>query len=187
MTPDDRPAGAARGPGSGIGVLSPGLRLVAVTASVIRTAPWVRSAAAPFVMIGAACVIGGGLLSAAVAPMASYHSSWAVAYIVLIAGVAQAALGLGQARLTNSAVPTKVLRGELLGWNAGNAAVVAGTLLDVTPVLYLGCLLLIAALVLVLRSIAHAPAGRTLLTMRIIVVVLLVSMPTGIVIQALTG
>lgn len=52
--------------------------------------------------------------------------------------------------------------------------------------LYLGCLLLIAALALVLGSTAHAPAGRLLLTTRIIVVVLLLSIPTGIVFQALT-
>lgn len=82
-------------------------------------------------IIGGSCVIGGGLLSAAMAPMTSYHSSWAVAYIVLIAGVAQAALGLGQAGLTDGTVPARVVRGELLRWNAGDAAVVAGTLLDV--------------------------------------------------------
>lgn len=157
-----------------------------MVAPVIRPAPWTRPVAAPFVVLGAACVVGGGLVSAAMAPSASYHSSWAVAYIVLIAGVAQAALGLGQASLTGGDVPRRVVRAELAGWNLGNAAVVAGTLLDVTAVLYLGCALLLAALVLVLYAIRHAPPGRVLLTTRVIVAVLLVSMPTGIVLQSLT-
>lgn len=125
-------------------------------------------------------------MSAAAAPNSSYHSSWAVAYIVLVAGVAQVLLGVGQAVLTAGEVAAKVRQIELWCWNAGNAAVVAGTLLDVPILLYLGCVALIVTLVLVLRAIAHVPANGMVWTMRIVVAVLLVSMPTGIVIQALT-
>ncbi|MGH3200339.1 MAG: hypothetical protein ACRDNT_31475 [Streptosporangiaceae bacterium] len=150
-----------------------------------RPAAWTRPAGRPFVLLGGACVIGGGLLSAAMAPAASYHSSWAVAYIVLIAGVAQAALGLGQTALTGGDVPRRVVRAELAGWNLGNAAVVAGTLLEVAPVLYTGCALLVAALMLVLYAIRHAQPGRVLVATRVIVALLLISMPIGIVLQAL--
>lgn len=143
-------------------------------------------AAAPFVVLGTGLVIVGGLVSAAAAPTASYHSSWAVAYIVLVAGVAQALLGLGQAVLTGGTVSAGERRLELWCWNLGNAAVVAGTLLDVPIMLYLGCVGLIVTLVLVLRATAHVPSGRMLWIMRIVVAVLLVSMPTGIVIQAFT-
>lgn len=143
-----------------------------------------RSAAAPFVAAGAAWVIGGGLVSAAMAPAASYHSSWAVAYIVLVAGVAQAALGLGQAALAGRDLGARTRRTQLVAWNLGNAAVLAGTLLDVAPVLYVGCALLVGTLVLVLHGVRHAAPGRLLLTVRVIVVVLLVSMPVGIVLQA---
>jgi hypothetical protein len=157
-----------------------------MAAPVIYPAARIPAAARPFVLLGGACVIGGGLASAAAAPTASYHSSWAVAYVVLIAGVAQAALGLGQSTLAGAEVGRRTVLTELLAWNLGNAAVVVGTLLDVTPVLYLGCALLIAALVIVLYTIRHAPPGRALLTTRIVVVILLVSMPIGIVLQALT-
>lgn len=149
------------------------------------TSPTAR-AAASFVLIGLGLVIGGGLLSAALAPTASYHSSWAVAYVVLVAGVAQGVLGLGQAVLTSGAVSAGVRQAELWCWNLGNAAVIVGTLSDVPVVLYIGCVALIATLVLLLRAIAHAPRSWLLWTMRVVVAVLLVSMPTGIVIQALT-
>jgi hypothetical protein len=157
-----------------------------VSSSAAPVGGWARPAARPFVVLGGACVIGGGLVSAAAAPAASYHSSWAVAYIVLVAGVAQAALGLGQAALAGSGLDRRVLRFELAGWNVGNAAVVAGTLLDAAPVLYAGCALLVAALGLVLYAIRDARPGRALVTTRAVVALLLVSMPVGIVLQALT-
>lgn len=152
----------------------------------IRPKSSVGRAAAPFVVIGLALVIVGGLVSAAAAPTASYHSSWAVAYIVLVAGVAQGLLGLGQAMLTGGTAPVAVRRAQLWCWNLGNAAVVAGTLADVPVLLYLGCVLLVVTLVLVLRATAQVPSGGVLWTVRIIVVVLLVSIPTGIVLQAVT-
>lgn len=140
--------------------------------------------AAPFVVVGMGLVVVGGLVSAAAAPTASYHSSWAVAYVVLVAGVAQALLGLGQAILTGGAVSSTVRRAELWCWNLGNAAVLVGTLLDVPVVLYLGCLPLIATLLMILRALVHAPSNWLLWSVRVIVAVLLVSIPTGIVLQA---
>lgn len=143
-------------------------------------------AAAPFVVIGLVLVVVGGLVSAAAAPSASYHSSWAVAYVVLVAGVAQGLLGLGQAVLTEGATPFRVRGAELTCWNLGNALVIVGTLLDLPAVLYLGCVPLVATLVLVLWSTAHVRSTWLLWATRVVVVVLLVSIPTGIVIQAAT-
>lgn len=141
-------------------------------------------AASPFVILGLALVVVGGLVSAAAAPNASYHSSWAVAYIVLVAGAAQGVLGLAQAALTAGEVSGAVRQAELWCWNVGNALVVAGTLTDVPVVLYLGCVPLIITLVLMLRAIVHVPSSWLVWLMRVVVVVLLVSMPTGIVLQA---
>lgn len=160
--------------------------LASVASPVIQPAVWARTDSRPFVVLGIACVVGGGLVSAAMAPAATYHSSWAVAYIVLIAGVAQAALGLGQAALRGGHLSRRVLYGELTGWNLGNAAVVVGTLLDVTPALYAGCALLVAALAILLHAIRDAPPGWALSTTRVIVALLLISMPVGIVLQAVT-
>lgn len=146
-----------------------------------RPAP--RPAERPFVLLGSACIVGGGLVSAAAAPTASYLSSWAVAYLVLVAGAAQVVLGLGQARLTSD-LTRRVLQAELLAWNLGNAAVLVGTLLGAAPALYAGCALLVAALALVLYAVRRARPGWLLTTTRIIVVLLLVSIPVGIVLQA---
>lgn len=162
------------------------ITLVFIASSPIRRAFQAGSAGQPFLVVGVACVIGGGLVSAAMAPAATYHSSWAVAYIVLVAGVAQVALGLGQARVTGGDVPPRVLRSELAAWNLGNAAVLAGTLLDVAPALYAGSALLIAALVLVLYAIRDAQPGPALVATRVIVALLGISMPVGIVLQAVT-
>jgi hypothetical protein len=137
-----------------------------------------------FVALGAACVIAGGLLSAVSAPTANYHSSWAVAYLVLVAGVAQVVLGLAQAALAGANVSRRLLAVELISWNLGNAAVLAGTLLKVPVALYVGTALLITTLVLILIVTRHSRRPRLLLVTRIIIIVLLVSMPIGIVLQA---
>lgn len=77
-----------------------------------------------------------------------------------------------------------MLQAELLAWNLGNAAVLVGTLLGAAPALYAGCALLVAALALVLYAVRRARPGWLLTTTRIIVVLLLVSIPVGIVLQA---
>ncbi len=55
--------------------------------------------ALPFGAAGAVCVVAGGLVSAAIAPALSELGSWAVAYLVLVGGAAQAAVGTGHALL----------------------------------------------------------------------------------------
>jgi uncharacterized membrane protein len=146
---------------------------------------WLPRAALLFVILGGACAIGGGLLSAVSAPAPSYHSSWAVAYLVLVAGVAQVVLGLGQATVVRTQLSRRILAVELLSWNLGNAAVLAGTLLAVPAALYLGTALLIATLVLILLVTRHAPRRLALTATRVIIVLLLISMPIGILLQAM--
>lgn len=47
--------------------------------------------ALPFLAIGTACVIAGGFVAAVTAHAPAEHASWAAAYLVLVAGVAQMA------------------------------------------------------------------------------------------------
>ncbi|WAL63463.1 hypothetical protein ORV05_20850 [Amycolatopsis cynarae] len=149
------------------------------------TAPW--RTALPFVALGAACVVGGGLTSAATAPMASMHSAWAVAYLVLVAGAAQIALGLGQAFLAPAPPGGRRLGIELAAWNGGNAAVLTGVLAGVTPLADAGG----AALVLTLALVAASVRGggpelwRTRRVFLLLVAVLLVSIPVGLVLARL--
>lgn len=113
-----------------------------------------RWAAAPFVTLGTGCVVAGGLVAAATAPTPTTHASWAAAYLVLVAGVAQVALGLGQAVLTPQAPSRGRVAARLATWNAGNAAVLGGTLAGVLPLVDLGGALLVIGLALL------APAVR---------------------------
>jgi len=153
----------------------------------------IRSAL-PFAIVAAACVVGGGVVAAAIAPHPTEHGVWAVAYLVLVGGVAQAALGVGQGLLASRPPERRLVVIQLAGWNAGNAAVLIGTLLDLTAVVDVGG----ALLVVVLASLAYtARAGRPATDgdglrpnwavhgFRALVVIVLVSVPTGLVLAQL--
>lgn len=141
-------------------------------------------AARPFLVLGTVLVVVGGLVSAASGLAPSEHGSWAAAYLVLIAGVAQVGLGLGQAHLAARVPPARVRLVEVVLWNVGNAAVLAGTLLRVVPVVYVGGALLVAALVVVVQQVRGARTVSLrwpLLAFRGLVLILVVSIPIGLV------
>jgi hypothetical protein len=64
--------------------------------------------------------------------------TWAVAYLVLVAGVAQIALGAGQALLAAEMPPLRLVIAEFILWNCANTGVLAGTLLGVEPLIDAG-------------------------------------------------
>jgi hypothetical protein len=140
------------------------------------------SAALPFVVLGVACVVAGGLVAAATAPAPSEHGSWTTAYLVLVAGVSQIALGVGQALLAPRAPSRRIVAVEFSAWNGGNAAVVAGALSNITPLVDTGGALLVVALALLIRGVRGAgQRGRwALYAFRLLVVILLVSIPIGL-------
>jgi hypothetical protein len=137
--------------------------------------------AAPFVVIGSACVIAGGLLAAVVAHAPTEHATWAAAYLVLIAGVAQCALGIGRARLASGVPSRRALTAELMAWNAGNAAVIAGTVSGFTYITDAGGLLLVAALALFFGATRGPSHGWSLRAYQLLIAVLLISIPVGLV------
>jgi hypothetical protein len=140
-----------------------------------------------FAALGVACVLAGGLVAAATTPAPSQHGSWAAADLMLVAGVAQVALGVGQALLALQAPSSRLVAAEFVGWSVGNAAVVAGALLDTTTVVDVGAALLIVALVLVVHRARGAPGRRSwpLYAFRLLMVLLLVSIPVGLVLAQL--
>jgi hypothetical protein len=146
------------------------------------------ASAVPFVGVGAACVIAGGCVSAVGGLAPSAPAAWAAAYLVLVAGVAQVALGAGQAWLAPRAPSRTWCAAELALWNAGNAAVLAGALLSVGVVVDAGGALLVAGLVLLVRGSWGAARGRRrwlLHVFRGLMLLLLVSIPVGLVLAAL--
>lgn len=127
---------------------------------------------------------GGGLASAATAMHPTEHTAWAVAYLVLVGGVAQVGLGGAQLLLAPPDRSGRGVTAELACWNVGNAAVLAGVLAAVNALVDLGGALLVAALVLAVLGVRGAPgvgAHRGLLHgFRALVVLLALSIPAGL-------
>jgi hypothetical protein len=137
--------------------------------------------ALPFVTIGVACVVAGGSVAAAVAQAPSEHGAWAAAYLVLVAGVSQVGLGIGQALLAPRAPSRRIVAAEVGAWNGGNTAVLVGALLGVTPLVDVGSALLVVTLALLVRGVRGTELrGRwPLYAYRLLVLILLVSIPIG--------
>jgi hypothetical protein len=138
-----------------------------------------------FAILGVICVVGGGLVAASTAPLQSERASWAAAYLVLVAGVAQIALGAGQALLAESPPARGIAAAQVVGWNVGNAAVIVGTLLQVLVVADIGALLLLATLIRSLQVVRGTSGGRAGWLYRGLLVVLVVSIPIGLVLARL--
>ncbi len=113
----------------------------------------------PFWVVAMLAVVGGGLIAAALAHAPSRQAMWLVAYLVLVVGVAQAALAAGQAWLAPSPPSRGLVAGQWLLFNAANALVVAGTLFAHRAWVNVGALLLAAALALFLRGVRGAGGG----------------------------
>lgn len=143
--------------------------------------------AAPFALAGTLCVIGGGLLAAITAHAPTEHATWAVAYLVLVCGVAQVVIGAGQAVLHARIHGSGSRLAELLLWNLGNAGVIAGTVADRLWLTVAGSVLLAASLVLFLRASRGAARSMMVSVYRIVLLVVLVSIPIGIVVAIAKG
>lgn len=87
-----------------------------------------RAATLPFTLLGVAAIVAGGLLAARTSAQPVSALVWLVAYLVLVVGLAQYALGLGQARLAAGAPSLSFVTLEWLVFNLGNAATILGTL-----------------------------------------------------------
>lgn len=153
-------------------------------ASVITTSQWLTMRS--FVVVGVFAIIGGGLVAAVTGPLGFANGSWVAAYMVLVAGVAQVALGGGQAMLA-AAVPSGRRRGwQLFFYNGANVAVLAGTLTGAVAVVMAGGVMLFVALVLFLAAVRRGRTRRwPLMIYRGLIVVLAVSIPVGLVLSAL--
>ena len=140
----------------------------------------------PFSILGAASVIVGGLVAAVTSPLHLAHGSWAAAYLVLVNGVAQIALGTSQAALAGTPTRATVI-GEVAAWNAGSALVIGGTVMRLPLIVDVGGLLLVIALVMLIATVRGKTAGPqwALWTYRLLLVIVLVSIPVGLVLAHL--
>ena len=145
----------------------------------------------PWLALGVAGVVAGGLVAAAVAHDPSEKPVWASAYLVLVAGLAQLGLALGRALLAPRAPTSGAMARDFAVFALGNAGVVVGTLADAVWVVDVGGALLVVALGLLVwgvrsggEAVADRPAAWVVALLwlyRVLVVVLLVSIPVGLV------
>jgi hypothetical protein len=133
-----------------------------------------------------ASIIAGGLVAAVTARAPSEKASWAAAYLVLVGGVATLGLALGRVFLSAERASGRSLATELTTWLAGNALVLAGTLVDLTWLVDVGGALLVVALALVVLGVRHGAGPRWARgVFTALVVILLVSIPIGLVLARL--
>ena len=107
----------------------------------------------PFITLGGIAVIAGGLVAAVSRPLGFDQGSWVAAYLVLVMGVAQIGLGLGQAVLA-AEVPAAAMRWrQVVAFTAGSLAVIGGTLIESPLVVVAGGAVLVAGLMLFLLAV----------------------------------
>lgn len=147
----------------------------------------VQRSAIPFLTLGGVSVITGGVVSAAAAPAPSYTASWAVAYIVLVAGVAQLVLGFGQAQLAPRQPSRRVVASEAVAFNLAHVAVLLGTIAGAVWVVDIGAGFIVFALALFIWSVRGAGGGNRWLLYgyRVMILIVLITAPIGVVIAHL--
>lgn len=136
----------------------------------------------PYLVLGSAAIIGGGVVAAVTRPLGFDEGSWLSAYLVLVGGVALIGLGVGQTLFAPRAPTRSTTSRQLGGWVLSSALVVAGTLASMPVVTAVGGVILLAVLVTFIASVRGSTAtGAAVWLYRAILVVLVVSIPIGLV------
>ncbi|HEU0256946.1 MAG TPA: hypothetical protein VFQ96_03810 [Microbacteriaceae bacterium] len=148
---------------------------------------WTDRRSRAFLILGIVAVVGGGLLSAIIAPTPSYVGSWAVAYIVLVGGAAQVALGVAQASVARRPLTRGILLTQVLLLNLGVAGTVVATVANIPVLLYLSAAAQVAAVIFLLAATRKGRPGAALITLRVVAIVLLIGSPTGVILQAVAS
>jgi len=155
-----------------------------VRTSVLREPSWLLRVHARWAQIrmfglfGAVAIVMGGLLAAGSAPARSEVGAWAAAYLVLVGGVAQIAVGAGQALLARRPLRRVVGDAQIVLWNGGTVAVITGTVAGAPAMADVGGLMLIGVLVLSMRAVGDA-VGRGARLYRALMAILAVSVVVG--------
>lgn len=140
----------------------------------------------PALTLGLISIIAGGLLAAITAHAATQSASWASAYLVLVLGVGTAGLSIGRGLLSPGLPSPRRLGTEFALWVGGNALVLAGTLGGPALLVDVGSAALVVSLASVLAGVVRGRGSRTLRSLFLtLVIVLLVSIPVGIVLSHL--
>ncbi|HEX7324399.1 MAG TPA: hypothetical protein VF292_03460 [Rhodanobacteraceae bacterium] len=105
-------------------------------------------AAAPFIVTGAIAVAAWVALALVAAPLLAAEGGWLAAYLGLIAGAAQVALGGGQAWLALQPPEFEHCAYAWAALNLGNVGIIAGSLLGAFWIVVAGTAAFVLALAL---------------------------------------
>lgn len=137
-------------------------------------------AARLFLATALVAMLAAGFTAAATAHAPTRLLMWMVAYLVLVVGVAQGVLGLGQALLPVRLPSPRWHAGEWVLFNAGNVGVIAGTLRGSTAWVAVGTVLFVASLVAFLVGVRGAGRGWLLLVFRAVLVITCIGAYVGL-------
>ncbi|WP_157005887.1 hypothetical protein [Agromyces laixinhei] len=132
--------------------------------------------------LGVALIVIGGLVAAVTGPLQLERGSWLAAYLVLVGGVAQSLIS----RVLEPAAWAAGRGGwaTIAAWNVGNLLVIVGALTRVPLIADLGGLMIVAPLVVALRTVFATPSAgsgrvaRALMALPLFVV--LIGVPVGL-------
>lgn len=143
-----------------------------------------RAAFKPFAVAGATAVVVGGALAAAIAaPSPTRHGVWAVAYLVLVLGVGQLAIGACQALLPAVPPSPRIAALTAAAFNVSGAAIVLGVVTDHLAVFYAGSALLFVVLAWWLYDVRRSTRrGWAPIAYRMFLAALIMSIPIGMLI-----
>lgn len=141
-----------------------------------------RAAVGPFVTVGSVLVLAGGLAAAVSRPFGWDLGPWVAAYLVLVGGVAQTSVGVGQAWIADRDPSRVMVRAELGLWNIGGALTIAGSLLSAPSLSTAGGMATAGSLsCFLVATRRRRPGTRWAATAyRAIVAIVLVSTPIGV-------
>ncbi|HEU4976470.1 MAG TPA: hypothetical protein VFT50_15360 [Baekduia sp.] len=130
---------------------------------------------------GTGFIIAGGLVAAIQSASPFTHGAWLAAYLVLVGGASQLALGLGHLALRAQAPPAHLRDAQLTMWNAGNAAVAGGVLAGSTILVAAGSVALVVALATFAAGVGRGRPGarRWTLAYHLLLAALAVSVGIG--------
>lgn len=143
-----------------------------------------RVAFKPFAVAGVGAIVAGGVLASAIAaPSPTRHGVWAVAYLVLVLGVGQLMIGAGQVLLAPEPPTQLTTAVTAAAFNVSGAAIMLGVITGYLVVFEAGSALLLAVLVRWLYGVRRsARRGWALYAYRLLIAVLIVSIPIGMLI-----
>lgn len=135
----------------------------------------------PLLTVAAVMIVAGGVVAAVNGAAAFAHGSWLAAYLVLVGGVAQLALGTGCLLLPQAECPPSIARLQLGLWNLGTLTVAGGVLGNLYGVVLAGSVIVAGALASFARGTgsSHGPGARRVIAYRLLIGLLIIGVLVG--------